>query len=294
MPTWLIRLGEGAGLGGDHTARWLAATLGTAAIMALLWPAVSAMALTLGGIVLAFCGVATLAGGGSASAMTLAAALVALIVGVACATWLAAQARPRSTGRRGASVAWHLLGSIALFGALLNVAARIPVRATVPLMTARAFDPHNAAVPANSVQMINFEFDQWEGRALAETGLYGYLPQLTTLVGDGTVFIVFYNPRCNHCHELFEKHFAGHLDATVIAIEIPPPPGGTVVDNDEPSDIQCPECQRLTLPATHAWGVTPPAVVRVENGIVRCASEANALTGKDCIGVSNPVQSPAR
>ncbi len=292
LPAWIVRLGESTGVGGDHAARWLAAFLATTALLALLWPATASLALTLGGVALAFCGVATLAGGGSS--VTLAVAAVALVVGIGCSTWLAGQVGPRPGGRRGASVAWHLLVSIALFGTLLNIAARIPVRATVPLITSRAFGPHNAAVPASAVQMINFELDQWEGRSLAETGLYSYLPQLTSLVGDGTVFIVFYNPRCSHCHELFEKHFAGHLDATVIAIEIPPAPGATLVESDEPTDITCPECQRLTLPTTHAWGVTPPAVVRVESGIVRCASEANALTGKNCIGVTTPVQSPSR
>lgn len=289
MPAWINRLGDVTGIGGEHAARWLASIFFTAGLLALLWPAAAATALTIGGIIAAFCGVTTLAGASVTGGGTLAIAAITTAVGVGVALGLAGRIGPRADrahARRGASPAWQVLSSMALFGLVLSVAARVPVKATEALVTLTPFGQNDPATAALSVQMVNFEFDSWEGRSLAETGLYNYLPQLAPLIGDGTVFLVFYNPRCSHCHELFEAHFSGHLSVPVIAIEIPPPPGGTVIETDEPTEINCPECQRLTLPSTHAWGVTPPAVVRIEDGIVRCAGEANALTPKDCIGAA--------
>lgn len=292
LPPWLPRLGDVAGIGGEHAARWMTAALATTALTALFWPtmlgpATAGTAIAVGGVLLAFAGIATVGAASAVSAATLIGGLLAGAVGGLCVLWLAGAATPSrdpSQAPRGASPAWQVLGAMALFALALGVAARVPVRPTEALVSVSSFETHNPAAPNESVEMISFEFDAWVGRPLADTGLYGYLPELAALVREGTVFLVFYNPRCGHCHELFEAHFAGSLTLPVIAIEIPPPPGGTLVETDEPTEIQCPECQRLSLPTTNAWGVTPPAVVRIEDGIVRCAGEANALTPTDCIG----------
>jgi hypothetical protein len=300
LPPWIIRLGDMAGLDGDHAARWLAALFASCGLLAALWPAAAPRAIAIGGALAVLAGLASiggaaaLAGTSSIAAAVLVASIVVTAVGLGCAGWLAPRAAAPSRSR-GASVAWQLLGGITALTFTLGLAAAVPVRSTRPLMTATLFDSGGTpADPSASAgggatagapvpQMITFELDAWEGRSLAETGLYAYLPELAALVRDGTVFLIFYNPRCGQCHELFEAYFTGALTEPVIAIEIPPPPGVPMAESDQPVDINCPECQRLSLPPTHMWGVTPPAVVRVHDGMVECAVEANAFEGRDCI-----------
>ncbi len=305
LPPWIIRLGDIGGMDGDHAARWVSAIFAATALLALLWPAIAPRAIAAGGGLAILAGLASiggaaaLAGTSSAAAAVLVASIVVCAVGVGCVVWLAPRACA-PTARRGTSVAWHLLGGIAALTLTLGLAAEVPVRSTRALMSATAFEQSPApqgqgdgagtkaetptgAGSSGGAQMITFELEAWEGRSLAETGLYAFLPELAALVREGTVYLVFYNPRCGQCHELFEAYFTGPLDDPVIAIEIPPPPGVIMAASDQPVDINCPNCQRLRLPETHAWGVTPPAVVRIHDGEVECAVEANAFEGRDCI-----------
>ena len=302
LPPWIIRVGDLAGIDGDHAARWMSACFATTALLAALWPAAASRAIAIGGGLALLAGLASIggaaamAGTSSVAAAVLVASIVVAAVGVGCVAWLAPRAAPPMRSR-GASAVWQLLGGIAAMTATLSVAAEMPVRSTRALMTASKFDSGNGGDPSAtaaaatdasdqqraSTQMISFELEAWEGRSLAETGLYAYLPELAALVREGTVYVIFFSPRCGQCHELFEAYFAGTLDEPVIAVEIPPPPGVPLAESDQPIDINCPECQRLRLPDTVMWGVTPPAVVRIQDGMVECAVEANAFAGRDCI-----------
>jgi hypothetical protein len=292
FPKWLIGLGSQCGLSGDDTARWVAAIFGALSLTTALSSRLGRVALFSGGALLSFGGLATLSGALSTangpdrtqvlfgSTLT---GVSALALGLVVLFVLVSRLGPRRSTTRGLSPGWHVTAALAIFTALLMWMPSLPVRATMPLMTIRDFDTPNA-----SAEFIAFELDRWEGQPLDATGLYAYVPELAAHIGRGTVYVVFYNVRCSHCHELFQTHFSSSSEASttvaVIAIEIPTPPGGTVVESDEPADIECPDCVRLALPTGYAWGVTPPAVLRIEDGIVRCASEANAFTKKDCLG----------
>lgn len=289
LPAWLRALGGEVGLSPDGTIRWTAALLGTVGVAAVFRPRSAAVLLGLGGAFLAFAGLATISGSlGAASAARTSGLLLGTLVAATGAALLFALS-PRAhghhqrPGRRGLSPAWDALGSMVLLGLLATALGRAPIRTASPLITVSDFGTPDATVGAN---LVNFEFDRWEGQSIRTVGLDRYLPEflptLDAVAPAGDAYLVFYNPRCSHCHELFREHFAGALDIPVIAIEIPPPPGGTLVETDEPTEIECPDCRFLALPATMAWGVTPPAVVRIEGGVVRCAVEANAFETKDC------------
>lgn len=174
----------------------------------------------------------------------------------------------------GPSDAWRVLGVLALATIALGGAAALPARERTP--TAR---PH--AKVSGSGEAVDLMINRWEGRRLEEVGLFEHLPALKPLVGKGITYLIFYNPRCGHCHQLFEEHFAHHVDAKVIAIKIPVTERDDLLPTDQPEDIDCPECTRLTLPAGVLWVITPPTVIRVEDGVVRCASEPPSK--KNCI-----------
>jgi hypothetical protein len=289
MPAWILSVGLRGNLTADDTVRWIAAGLVTLAVMTLLSRQLAGLALFLGGAGLSFAGIATISGALSARAAEpqsflpgIVIGVIALAAGVLTLMVLAPRARHVGGHRRGPSLAWPILGGMAVLAASLAGMPSVPMRTTKPLISVSSFH-----TPRATSEMVSFEFERWEGLPLAATGLDQYLPELPSLIDriapDGRVFLVFYNPRCSHCHELFREHFAGDLAIPVIAIEIPPPPDATLVESDEPTEIECPECQRLMLPPTKTWGLTPPAVVRIESGIITCASESNALSPRDCV-----------
>ena len=295
LPTWIIALGRQASLTGDDTARWLAAGWATLGVMAAISPRFAPVPIFLGGISLAFVGLATLSGAlapaaraAGQSGMGVAIGLSATAIGFLLVGVLGPSGeRSTPTARRGVSTAWHVLATIALLAGLMIWMPRAPLRTTSPMITVRDFTAPDSTAPKNSVEFVSFEFDRWEGQSIEAVGLFEYVPALRELLAhtapSGRVYLVFYNPRCSHCHQLFREHFSGHLDAPVIAIEVPPPPGGVLVETDEPTEIDCPECHRIALPATYAWGVTPPAVVRLDSGLITCASESASFTPKDCV-----------
>lgn len=315
LPPWVKALGAKLSLTGDDTIRWIAAAAIGAGLLTWWSGRLAGTLLSLAGAACAFAGIATLSGAfaatpagakaaaGPSPSTSIAIAAALLVLGLPLVWLLAPRAAGAPTSRRGASTAWHLLAGMAVLGATLAFAPRLPMRTTAPLFTVTDFPTASSGAGAHAAtgsdagaDMITFEFERWEGRPIAEIGLDAWLPTLLPTIADvapdGNVFLVFYNPRCSHCHELFREHFAGALDTPVIAIEIPPPPGGEVVETDEPTEIECPLCRRLTLPDTKAWGVTPPAVVRIDAGIVACASESNSFHPKDCIG--SPAPAPQR
>jgi hypothetical protein len=295
LPTWIIALGRQSSLTGDDTARWLAAGWATLGVMVALSPRFAPGPIFIGGVSLAFIGLATLSGALAPATRAAGQSSIGVVIGLAVTAvglLLVGVIGPhagRSTSpvRRGVSTAWHVLATIALLAGLLIWMPQAPMRTTAPMITVRDFSAPDSTAPRNTVEFVSFEFDRWEGQSIEAVGLFEYMPALRELLAgvapSGRVYLVFYNPRCGHCHDLFREHFSGHLDAPVIAIEVPPPPGGTLVETDEPTAIDCPECHRIALPATYAWGVTPPAVVRLDSGIITCASESTSFTPKGCV-----------
>ena len=121
--------------------------------------------------------------------------------------------------------------------------------------------------------------DEWRGAPritdMIDRYIAEHLPKLVAAIGNGNAWIVFYNPRCGHCHDLFRTHFAQPSDIPIYAIEVPPSPDAELLESDQPEAIDCPSCQHEMLPLGRGWLVTPPTVVRVEHGIVRCVAEPN-------------------
>ncbi|MDZ4754010.1 MAG: hypothetical protein SGJ11_05885 [Phycisphaerae bacterium] len=270
-PVWITRLGAELDVDAERSLRFAAGVLLAAAIGAIVMRRTARVAIGVGCGLLFFSGLATLSGFTVHGWPTLVAGAVAALVAGVISPSLLRSAPPRSR----VSLAWPILGGMAVVTGSLALTARAPVRsATVrPLIT----ETTNQFASAPS---INFDLPAWEHRPLAETGLFEHLPELAPLTQGPLVYVVFYNSHCGHCHDLFHEFFSGALPQPVIAVELPPVPGATMAESDQPEAIDCPQCQRLSLPLGKLWSVTPPAILRVEYGIVTCAREGKA---SDCL-----------
>lgn len=185
--------------------------------------------------------------------------------------WLASRAHePAASRRRGLSPAWV---------ALLALAA-----GTVTARISSAIDFSRAAeseVEAKArINSIDLDLKPFVGRAIGDSPIATYLPRLAAELGDATTYIVFYNPRCDACHSLFEAHFAQPRLERVIAVEIPPAADAVLVEADHQGPIECPTCEFETLPPGPLWLIAPPMTVKVERGVIVCVADR---FGGDCI-----------
>lgn len=274
-PPWLLRLGWMLGItaGDAFVVRAAAASLVTLAAGAALVAGLAPTLARVGCAALFFGGLATLSSlgaAGFASSVALVAALAA-VAGAIGFVSLAGAAPPLRHG--GASHAWRVIALVTIAGASFSLAAAAPVGGPPPA-------PAPEALVIDGVRYLDLDIADWEGRPLAQTSLAEHRPDLVASLARGSAWLVFYSPTCGSCHVLFARHFSGELATRVVAVAIPPVPGAISAESDQ-GDIDCPGCERTELPAGVGWLITPPAVVLVEDGIVRCVQEARG--GRICL-----------
>lgn len=282
---WMATLGELLGFPRGLGPRLLAGPLFAMAAMITLAPSWSKRVSLVAAGTLVFAGFASISSiratraagpdgpgvsGGEALAVAIA-AMVAVVAGVL----LAIRAyRSTSPEPRGLSVAWRIGAAVLALGGGLALAA--------PSGTPRSIasrDPEGMPRPGDSVPpiaSIDLDVASWPGRPLAETAIVGHLPDLVGTVAADPVFLVLYSGRCGTCHDLFRDRFAGELPRRVIAIEIPPAADAVLAPGDAiEQEIDCPGCERRSLPAGPRWLVRPPTVVRIDGGVVTCVDDAS-------------------
>ncbi|MCA9283785.1 MAG: hypothetical protein KDA22_01120 [Phycisphaerales bacterium] len=183
------------------------------------------------------------------------------------------------------SGAWRVIVAVVAMVGGIGVASRVPlVRSSAPPRVART-----PSVPSGAVEL---DVESWIGQPVSATAVKTHLPALTALTLEGRSLVVFYNPRCGRCHELFEDLAArGAFDDAVpgsdgvrvdrvIAVEVPNAEGAFEAAGDELSDIVCPGCPRLVLPKGPIWMITPPIAVVVQDGVVTCVAKGEV---DDCL-----------
>ena len=116
----------------------------------------------------------------------------------------------------------------------------------------------------------------WVGQPWRTTQLFTLMPTWPADLDEGTRYVVFYSRTCDHCHELFYEHLAvdGEFAAKVAAIEIPEETDVMTAENawPLPPDLQC---EMLALPLGPNYIITSPVALRIENGVVTCATEGD-------------------
>jgi hypothetical protein len=265
LPTWLANVSLKTGLGPDRALRVLLALQAAAAIIAAAPGALWRPVAWLTGGALAFSGLAELSaivnapGTAPVPAGTWIAPAAGLAVGSAL---LWAMGRPGTAPGPARRIgAWTVLGTLALLTVSLAVSARLPLA-----------ERTKSSTGADGIETIVLNPDEWIGRTAAEAGIARHVPQLTALTLEGTKWVVFYSPRCGRCHDVFNVYFKGDNKGEVIAVEVPPATGEKLLESDQPGEVECINCERLSLPAGPRWVLTPPTIVRFEEGKVACVT----------------------
>lgn len=287
---WMASLGELLGFPRGHGPRLLAGSLFAISAVITLAPSWSKRISLVAAGTLVFAGFASVSsiratrmagpdGPGLSGIEALTVAIAAMVAVVAGALIAIRAYRSVSPESRGLSVAWRIAAAVVALGGGLAIAA--PEAPSRPVPAEATDSPVPSPMPALSrtgeVASIDLDVAAWTGRPLAETSIVAHLPGLAETVADEPVFLVLYSGRCGTCHDLFRERFSGELPRRVLAIEIPPDSDAILAPGDGlEGEVDCPGCERLSLPAGPRWLVRPPTVVRVDGGIVTCVDDASS------------------
>lgn len=261
LPTWLGGVAVRLALADEAMLRILIGVqigLGGAILLFARWSrAISVATLTL----LAFAAIAELSALLGRDVETSRYAPPAILLAIAGAALPGLLKSGRATTPPRGSVAWGVLGTVIVATASIGFAARLP------LPKAPSSDPTSF-----TGEVVDLAPDTWVGKTIPGSGLAARLPQLTALTLEGRTAVVFYNPRCGSCHELFDEWFAEGAPCRVVAVEIPPEAGAVVLESDLPAEVSCPNCPRLELPGGPLYLIQPPVVAAVEDGVITCVA----------------------
>ncbi len=117
------------------------------------------------------------------------------------------------------------------------------------------------------------QYGSWIGRQWSDLDVSAWVEGSVPGQLEGVEYLLFYRKDCEHCHELMEAWFFGPLFAPTVAVAVPDRTGFPT-ENLQP--FACPECSLAELPAGIDWFFQTPVLVRLEDGVVRCAAEVIA------------------
>jgi len=262
MPLWIWKLAQRAELPPFASVRMLAGLEMTVALIVLCCGRLAARGALTALVIIAFGSVAEVSArwGGASGVIGYAGPLAALVIS---GTLLASRERwwPQPIGAASPSIGvGSVLAGLGLLTLSLGAAARLPV-ADVPRRDVAFVDSSGVLFPRPN---------EWVGKTLPESGLAAHLPQLTAETIEGQHIVVFYSPRCGRCHDLFRDYFGSGPNPAVIAVNAPLPPDLELLESDQPNEIECPGCRRLTMPVGPVYFQHTPLVVVVMDGRITC------------------------
>ncbi len=273
IPAWMANAAVKTGAGVPHTVQALIALQLAGTAFALLVSSVATAVAWVLFTLLALTGLAELSAVFSAPGNTALPTavwlipLVVLAIGV-LGLWAMAATSDAARAARAASpparfTVWRLLLGVVIVAVSLGIGARTDVAERTTFMV-------------GGVETVVFDPETWVGKTLPASGLARYLPALTPLTLESTKWIVFYQPSCGRCHEVFDAYFAGDQLMTVIAVKVPHAPDEQVLASDQRGEVTCTNCAFLSLPSGRKWlGITTPTIVKVENGTITCVEHVN-------------------
>jgi hypothetical protein len=164
------------------------------------------------------------------------------------------------------------LWTVASFGIAFALTANAASAPTAATATAPG-----AAAPAEGYYLPRYA--DWIGKPWSELPISGWIQGAPSGLDVGPRFVLFYRKDCEHCHALMEAYFVGPLAVPTTAVAVPER-GGYPTANVQP--FPCDQCSKAELPAGVDWFLQTPVLVRLEDGVVRCAAEVSP-EAPDCL-----------
>ena len=163
------------------------------------------------------------------------------------------------TSRVVAAGVWSLLSVVVAFALPAHQSA------DPPTITASA-----ARLPVDGYYLPTYE--EWIGRPFRDLEIASWVIGLPVDLEVGQQYVIFYRKDCEHCHQLMGVFFSGPLDWPTTAIAVPERDGWPT-ENLQP--FPCLECRVAELPAGVDWFLQTPVLVRLADGVVKCAAEVD-------------------
>lgn len=124
--------------------------------------------------------------------------------------------------------------------------------------------------------------DSWRGQPWREVDIFRFMRRWPADMDEGTRYVVFFSPTCEHCRDMFIDDLSQPLDAPVIAVQIPYSDRQLTGPNPLFDPAEYTGMQHLALPVGPDWIITAPLALRIENGIITCVQESDH---KQCLGL---------
>lgn len=284
LPLWLWKISVRLELPAETMVRLLASVEATLALVIAASTRLARPMATVAVALLAFSAVAELSAllGAGATAVAFVRPLVALAFAGLLATALGRRMTPAPshpavpTDRSAAGQAppagrpirteapigvGSLLGATASLLFCLGLMARLPVPDR-PKTVPESLRDHGGILFRDLQQLV--------GKTLPESGLARHQPHLTAMTLEGRHIVVFYNPLCSECRDLFDVFFSGPSHPDVIACEVPPPSGAVIATGDPPFTPDCRDCRRTRLADGPSYFARTPVVMTVQDGRITC------------------------
>lgn len=121
----------------------------------------------------------------------------------------------------------------------------------------------------------------WGDRNVRDIDMIQYVDGLADSLQSGRQYLIFYSRTCDHCQMLLEMHFGFGSPVPTTLVAVPENKSGFATDGllDQP----CMDCRELELPVGCEWLLTPPLVLALEDGVVKCAKEAEDSDVPECL-----------
>jgi len=126
-----------------------------------------------------------------------------------------------------------------------------------------------------------FEPDSWIGQRWEDLEIARYINGSVTDYCKGRRYVIFYNPTCDHCFDVLEAYFSEDLPVptTIVAI----PEYKRKFETEGVYEMPCVDCEKLTLKFGCDWIISPPTVVALEDGVIKCAIEGEEVEEPHCL-----------
>ncbi|HJN80514.1 MAG: hypothetical protein QF781_09015 [Phycisphaerales bacterium] len=178
-------------------------------------------------------------------------------------------------------VAWGLATILAVALGIVSftrvVGGATGVRIIIEPSSNEVNPPQTAQLPA----YYSLDTSDWPGQRTEDIDLISWIPNLPDSINDGQQYLILYSRTCEHCHELLLEHFSFDPPAPTTLVAIPESVDGFIEDGQ--LENPCIDCAELDMPVGVDWLMTPPVVIAIEDGVIRCAQEAEDGMMPQCL-----------
>jgi len=116
-------------------------------------------------------------------------------------------------------------------------------------------------------------YADWVGKKWTEIPLASWISGVPSdWKWKGIEYVLLYRKDCEHCHDLMLTYFSDVLPIPVLAVAVPEKQG---FPEKNIQDFPCIECRKAELPSGVDWFFKTPVLIRIEDGVIRCAAETS-------------------